>query len=189
MIKCGKGCMPECQYFTTGGCMSPFNCPYKIETGYINSATSTPHIMSMTNEEMIENLKRVIADISAQCNQLKAENAELKSSLTHANEECLKWHERAQNLLKDSGGSISGYEKKISDLQAENADLRARLEKAVELPTIYEHISYPYIEGMYSEIIYYVIYKENERIMTEKFGKNKSKAEARLKELKEKKDD
>lgn len=130
MIKCGKGCMPECQYFTTGGCMSPFNCPYKIETGYINSATSTPHIMSMTNEEMIENLKRVIADISAQCNQLKAENAELKSSLTHANEECLKWHERAQNLLKDSGGSISGYEKKISDLQAKNAELRHRAEVA-----------------------------------------------------------
>ena len=41
MSKCGKGCMPECKYFTTGGCISPFNCPYKIETGYINSATST----------------------------------------------------------------------------------------------------------------------------------------------------
>lgn len=65
---------------------------------------------------------------------LQFENAELKSSLTHANEECLKWHERAQNLLKDSGGSISGYEKKISDLQSENAALRERLNKAVELP-------------------------------------------------------
>lgn len=42
MNKCGKGCMPECEYFTTGGCISPFNCMYKIETGYINSATSTP---------------------------------------------------------------------------------------------------------------------------------------------------
>ena len=42
MNKCGKGCMPECKYFTTGGCISPFNCMYKIETGYINSATSTP---------------------------------------------------------------------------------------------------------------------------------------------------
>lgn len=56
--------------------------------------------------------------------RLKAKNAELKSSLTHANEEYLKWHERAQNLLKDSGGSISGYKKKISDLQAENAEVR-----------------------------------------------------------------
>lgn len=62
---------------------------------------------------------------------LQFENAELKSSLTHANEECLKWHERTQNLLKDSNGSISGYEKKISDLQAENATLRERLEKTV----------------------------------------------------------
>ena len=40
MSKCGKGCMPECQYFTTGGCISPFNCMYKEESGYINSATS-----------------------------------------------------------------------------------------------------------------------------------------------------
>lgn len=72
--------------------------------------------------------------LTRQIKKLEAENAELKSSLTHANEECLKWHERAQNLLKDSGGSISGYEKKISDLQAENAALRERLKKAVELP-------------------------------------------------------
>ena len=74
--------------------------------------------------------------------RLKAENAELKSSLTHANEECLKWHERTQNLLKDSGGSISGYEKKISDLQAENAALRERLSRAVELPCIVGDIIY-----------------------------------------------
>ena len=78
--------------------------------------------------------------------RLTAEVSELKSSLTHANEEGLKWHERAQNLLKDSGGSISGYEKKISALQAENAALRARLGNAVEMPckvgdTIYEATS------------------------------------------------
>ena len=77
----------------------------------------------------------------------------------------------------------------IAHLEAENAELRARLEKAVELPTIYEYISYPYIERICSETIYYVIYKENGRIMTEKFGKNKSKAEARLKELKENNND
>lgn len=51
MTKCGKGCMPECQYFTTCGCISPFNCSYKIETGYINSATSTLH------NEVIEDYK------------------------------------------------------------------------------------------------------------------------------------
>lgn len=39
MSKCG---MPECQYFTTGGCVSPFNCPYNVEEIYSNGATSTP---------------------------------------------------------------------------------------------------------------------------------------------------
>ena len=85
MSKCGKGCLPECEYFTTGGCISPFNCMYKEESGYINSATSGTVIytggMNMTNEEMIENLKCVIADISEQCEQLKAENAALRTEL------------------------------------------------------------------------------------------------------------
>lgn len=65
---------------------------------------------------------------------LQFENAELKSSLTHANEECLKWYERTQNLLKDSIGSISGYEKKISDLQAKNADLREKFATLNKMP-------------------------------------------------------
>ena len=85
MAKCGKGCMPECQYYTTGGCISPFNCMYKEESGYINSAISGKIFytggMNMTNEEMIENLKCVIADISAQCEELKAENAALRERL------------------------------------------------------------------------------------------------------------
>ena len=88
MSKCGKGCLPECEYFTTGGCISPFNCMYKEESGYINSATSGTVIytggMNMTNEEMIENLKCVIADISEQCEQLKAENAALRERLEKA---------------------------------------------------------------------------------------------------------
>lgn len=88
MNKCGKGCMPECEYFTTGGCISPFNCMYKEESGYINSATSGSIIytgrMNMTNEEMIENLKCVIADISAQCKQLETENAALRERLDKA---------------------------------------------------------------------------------------------------------
>lgn len=39
MAKC-IGRMPECQYFTTGGCVSPFNCLYKAEGTYSNSTTS-----------------------------------------------------------------------------------------------------------------------------------------------------
>ena len=86
MSKCGKGCMPECEYFTTGGCISPFNCLYKMETSYINTATSQTErgMMIMTDEEMIENLKCVIADISAQCKQLEAENAALRERLEKA---------------------------------------------------------------------------------------------------------
>lgn len=38
----------------------------------------------MTNEEMIENLKCVIADISAQCERLEAENADLRERLDKA---------------------------------------------------------------------------------------------------------
>lgn len=38
----------------------------------------------MTNEEMIENLKCVLADVSEQCEQLKAENAALRERLEKA---------------------------------------------------------------------------------------------------------
>lgn len=77
MAKCGKGCMPECKYFTTGGCVSPFNCPYKVENESITTATSTP------------------------CNLYPLE---------------------------------TDKDKEIARLQAENAELRERLDKAVELP-------------------------------------------------------
>lgn len=82
--------MPECRYFTTGGCVSPFNCMYKEESVYINSATSGTVIytggMNMPDEEMIENLKCVIADISKQCEELQAENAALRERLEKAAE-------------------------------------------------------------------------------------------------------
>lgn len=94
MSKCGKSCMPECEYFTTGGCISPFNCQYKIETGYINSATSIPTYMekqmSMTAEEIEHCLERFTmgkttdvmnfdyAGTLAYIQRLKAENAALR---------------------------------------------------------------------------------------------------------------
>lgn len=97
MAKCGKGCMPECEYFTTGGCISPFNCPYKIETGYINSATSIPTYMekqmSMTAEEIEHCLERFTmgkttdvmnfdyAGTLAYIKRLKAENTDLHERL------------------------------------------------------------------------------------------------------------
>lgn len=80
MSKCGKSFLPECEYFTTGGCISPFNCPYKMEHESITTATSTP----------------------------------LNSNVIYTDE-----------TYKD---------KEISRLTAENAELRERLDKAVEPP-------------------------------------------------------
>lgn len=106
MTKCGKGCMPECEYFTTGGCISPFNCQYKIETGYINSATSIPTYMekqmSMTAEEIEHCLERFTMG-------------------------------KTTDVMNFDYAGTLAY---IQRLKAENAALRERLEKAVELPFV-----------------------------------------------------
>ena len=70
MSKCGKGCMPECEYFTTGGCISPFNCSYRIEELSPNSATSVSsiYVQNLISENAV----------------LKTENAELKARLERA---------------------------------------------------------------------------------------------------------
>ena len=68
MSKCGKGCMPECEYFTTGGCISPFNCSYRIEELSPNSATSVSsiYVQNLISENAV----------------LKAENAELRATIS-----------------------------------------------------------------------------------------------------------
>lgn len=68
--------------------------------------------------------------------------------------------------------------------EAENDTLRERVERAVELPMIYEHITYPFLEETYSETVFYVVYKENGRITTINCGKSRETAEAHLAELK-----
>ena len=125
MSKCGKGCMPECQYFTTGGCMSPFNCPYKIETGYINSATSTTDSLTgllMEFDEMgllrqyralapekyaIEGREKVRKEIE----RLKSENDDLRERLDKA-EQRVQVAERALltacvKLIKDEKDNVN----------------------------------------------------------------------------------
>ena len=42
MTKCGKSVMPECKYFTTGGCMALFNCIYQVEDESMSMSTSIP---------------------------------------------------------------------------------------------------------------------------------------------------
>ena len=106
MNKCGKGCLPECEYFTTGGCISPFNCPYKIEVAYNNSATTAipdtalaEYLNKTEIEEWYRSLikqryiaqepinydpvtpKAYIAYLKAYIAYLEAENANLKEQI------------------------------------------------------------------------------------------------------------
>lgn len=104
MTKFGKGCMPECEYFTTGGCISPFNCLYKIETGYINSATSIPTYMEQYNRMSDDNIERCLERLSTR---------------------------KATDVMNFDYSATLAY---IKRLKAENAALRERLKKSVELP-------------------------------------------------------
>lgn len=96
MTKCGKGCMPECEYFTTGGCISPFNCPYRIEELSPNSATSASsiYVQNLISENAV----------------LKTENAALQKRLKNAVELPCKvgdtvWFFDSGRILKE--GKIS----------------------------------------------------------------------------------
>lgn len=68
MSICGKRDLPGCRFFTTGGCVSPFNCIYKIKPDFHTGATSN----ATENRENTE-----IA-------RLTAENAELRQRLKKA---------------------------------------------------------------------------------------------------------
>ena len=149
MIKCGKGLLPECEYYTSAGCVSPFNCPYKVEEISINSATITP---DMGIQKYFQGLVRGGVILQEPMNY---DAATLKIYIAH--------------------------------LEAENAELRARLEKALELPLFQKD----------GEVIV-VIYKDKggivcvEKYLEDEFYEGVSgleAAEARLKEIKENNND
>lgn len=101
MSTCGKGCMPECEYFTTGGCVSPFNCPYKIETGYINSATTFPEreIRTMTDEELYE----MMDDMVEFMNRIREINEKLACVISILHEHYLQGkRDKTHNKEKDN---------------------------------------------------------------------------------------
>ena len=102
MSKCGKGCMPECEYFTTGGCISPFNCAYKIEEHNQNTVFTNGDTNDLSGIEkfFINTVKSGVLP---------------------------------QEPMNYDGAAMKAY---ISYLESENAELRARLDNAVELPRI-----------------------------------------------------
>lgn len=100
MSKCMKGCLPECQYFTTGGCVSPFNCAYKIEEYNQNNVFTSGDTNALSGIEkfFINTVKSGVLP---------------------------------QEPMNYDGAAMKAY---ISYLESENAELKARLDKAVELP-------------------------------------------------------
>ena len=158
MIKCGKGFLPECKYYTSAGCISPFNCPYKWEEASINSATTTPYATSIEHLDNTEIVKRYI-------NQIKQE--QIMQEPTNYDEATLKMY--------------------IEYLKAENVELRARLEKAVELPRVECIMTREWLNReRYGDIKleWCVLYKKGGWLAVEPCL-SKEDAEARLKELKE----
>lgn len=96
MSKCGKGCLPECEYFTTGGCISPFNCAYKIEEHYQNTVFTSGDINALSGIEkfFINTVKSGVlpqepmnydgAAMKAYISYLESENAALRERLGKA---------------------------------------------------------------------------------------------------------
>ena len=89
----------------------------------------------MTDKEMIENLKCVIADISEQCNELKAENAALRDRLEnavelpriiHPNE--TEWHIQYQNAY---GINFSEIKFSKEAAEARLAELKGESKKTI----------------------------------------------------------
>lgn len=159
MSKCGKGCMPECEYFTTGGCISPFNCPYKIETRYINSATSIPTYMEQYNRMSDDDIESCLERLST-CKATDVMNFDYSATLAY-----------------------------IKRLKAENAALKKRLGKAVELPCIEPMTTWDWddITGLGKSNFgkyWKVLYRDEDGEFMAYMGATKAEAEAMLEELK-----
>ena len=99
MSKCGKGCLPECEYFTTGGCISPFNCAYKIKEHYQNTVFTSGDINALSGIEkfFINTVKSGVlpqepmnydgAAMKAYISYLESENAALRERLDKTEKE------------------------------------------------------------------------------------------------------
>lgn len=96
MSKCGKGCMPECEYFVTCGCTSPFNCPYKIEENYQNSAFTTGNSNFLSGIEKW--FKKLVEEGKIPQTPMNYDTASYKAYVAHLEAENAELKEKAQKL-------------------------------------------------------------------------------------------
>lgn len=136
MSKCGKGCMPECRYFTTGGCISPFNCPYKVENKSITTAISTfledKEIARLTAEnarlrEEVDNLSHENDELEYKTEKLEAELS--KQGRTQSYIEVLRENSSIRVLLEKFESENAELKATISKMETVEKELRARLNK------------------------------------------------------------
>lgn len=111
MSKCGKGCMPECEYFVTSGCISPFNCSYKIEENYQNGAFTSgtsnflsgieKWFMQLVNEGKLPQtpMNYDTASYKVYVAHLEAENTELTRKARQLTEENAALRERLDRVV------------------------------------------------------------------------------------------
>lgn len=107
MSKCGKSFLPECEYFTTGGCVSPFNCPYKCEQASITTVTSTPlnPIVIYTTESdkdaEIERLKKECDNWKRRAETAETVISDLRTKLAKAEHDRKRYKAKIEELRKE----------------------------------------------------------------------------------------
>ena len=82
MTKGRKLFIPKCEYFTTGGYMYLFNCPYKTE--HLKSENDNLSVELKVAQRDIDNLTRTLEKANDEIKALEAENAALQARLENA---------------------------------------------------------------------------------------------------------
>ena len=93
-----------------------------------------------------------------------------------------KWLNKQEKILYTTHSEEIDKDKEIARLTAENAELKARLEKAVILPFIHKF----YIRDIKGNtvMLYQIVYIDDDNAISTELGNSEEKAEARLAELK-----
>lgn len=85
MTKCRKLDLPKCEYLTTGGCVSPFNCSYKAENEIITTAISCNlYSLETDKDREISRLKAEVAELRATLSKMETVEKELRERLEEA---------------------------------------------------------------------------------------------------------